>query len=166
MFPFKILTALAFATLALAQHMKMVPAPFNATAYDGLISCVGNASSKYHVAIHHGTIVIIPPPGQRIDLDTTDTALDACLARFTSCLSVEVHYDRTHVDGDGAANAALADASAEWAEANGARGMSLEDLMSFVGDGVEANGAPGSSSMLPRGVSTGQWYTLGDKCNG
>lgn len=73
------LSILTVATLlgsAIGAQMKMVARPFNATAYTELMDCVRNASRRYHIAVEHGTIPIIPPEGEIVDLESdADSAL-------------------------------------------------------------------------------------------
>lgn len=135
----KLLSALALATLALSQHRRMEPAPFNATAYCQLMGCVRNASPRYEIAIQSsGTIAIVPPEGERIDLDSpADAGLDGCLERFTSFLDLNVHYDRTYVEEGDAVTSTQECATAEWAEASGARGIMLQNVTESLARGVE-----------------------------
>lgn len=135
----KLFSVVTLATPTLCQHRRMVPAPFNATPYRQLMDCVRNASPRCDIAIQRsGTIAIVPPEGERIDLDSpADAGLDDCLERFTSFLDLNVHYDRTYVEHGDAVTATQEHATPEWAEANGARGVMLQNVTESLARGVE-----------------------------
>jgi len=144
----KAIVALTFAAVALAQERHMIPGPFNAVAYDGMMSCVNTVSDRYDVAIDHGVVFIIPPAGQHIAIDSdADNALWNCLERFSHYVHLAVDFGRSAVDDDGAVTTTLALATAQWAESHGAEGMTLQPVENHRRD---LSKLPGASTLLPR----------------
>lgn len=159
---------LALAALVIGQQRQMVRSTFNATAYNEFMECVKNVSTRYDVAIDSGTVVIIPPQGGTIDLDSNaDNALESCMVRFSSYLALAVDDSRFHVDNDGSVAMTQALATAEWAVSNGAQGMTLRNSTQVYARGVDL-GAPGSAALLPRQVAKNYYFSLGssyDDCS-
>lgn len=107
---------------AVAANTKLVAGPFNSTAYSKLIDCVRNVSSKYHIAIDNGVVVIMPPEGESIDIDGADSALLDCLHSVSAVLNAAIDSHRDCAAG-GAPSQTLEHAHAQWAESNGAEGL-------------------------------------------
>lgn len=160
----RILSTLALASAALGQAMQMTPAPFNETAYAELMDCVKNASSRYEIAVQNGAVVIIPPQGEAIDLDSpADTALGNCLDQFSEFLDLAVDDSRMHVETGDAVITTQDLATAQWAESNGAQGMELRNnTQSTTQDQTET---PGSPSLKPRQVTPSYYFSLGNMEN-
>lgn len=157
----KILSTLALASAALGQAMQMTPAPFNGTAYAELMDCVKNASSRYEIAVQNGAVVIVPPQGEAIDLDSpADMALGNCLDQFSEFLDLAVDDSRMHVESGDAVITTQDLATAQWAESNGAQGMELRNnTQSATQDQPET---PRSPSLKPRQVTPSYYFSLGN----
>jgi len=157
----KLFLTLALTALVMGQQKQMVQGPFNATAYTDLMDCVRNASTRYHVAIHSGAVVVIPPEGEAINLESdADSALGSCLDKFSPYLDLAVDDSRICAENHDAVATTQALATVEWAESNGAQGITSQSGTQVNARGLYP-GAPGSVALLPRQVTKNYFFSLG-----
>jgi len=117
------LTTTMLLSSTIAVHRRMTPGPFNATAYNNFIDCIRIVSTKYSIMIEDGVIAVVPPEGEHIYEDSAeDDALGRCMDSACEVLNVAVHSDRGSEIGS-APTQTLENATASWAEANGAEGI-------------------------------------------
>jgi len=154
-----LLATLAFASIVIGQQWQMVPGSLDAASYNGLIGCVKQASTRYDVAVLNGVVVIVPPEGGAIDLDSeADHALGSCLDNFSHTVHLAVDETRATVSEPGAVSTSQALATYQWAESHGAQSMNLHPSTS---QRREAPMSPNSGSLLPRAASPGYYFSLG-----
>ncbi|QIX02015.1 hypothetical protein AMS68_007532 [Peltaster fructicola] len=160
------ISAIALATLlraVSAQGMTMVPAAFDATAYNQMVDCIKETGVNYDVAIDDGRTVIIPAEGQQINLDDTDKALGTCLDTYAPVLMMAVDDGRDNTAEKPSQSLDLA--TADWALSNGAQGMTSQNGSL----GAIEERAPLSGSLLAtRAAPRAYFYAYGSfekKCH-